>query len=233
MATVSPADCNYGETISTLRYANRAKNIINKPTINEDPNVRLIRELREEINRLRNRLTPEVDTKTLADIQKKMDKEKCLTEEWMEKWSEIHSILREQKTLDLRKNGLGVILDSKMPHLIGIENRGVSLYTLQEGCTTIGKGHQDINLHGADILDEHCTIQIENGIAMITPHEFAHVWLNGTEITTTTKILQGDILLLGRNNMFRYNNPIEMGNEMPEKNRDLSQISLIASYREP
>jgi kinesin family member 16B len=44
---------NYGETLSTLRYANRAKNIINKPTINEDPNVKLIRELREEIDKLR------------------------------------------------------------------------------------------------------------------------------------------------------------------------------------
>lgn len=44
---------NYGETLSTLRYANRAKNIINKPTINEDANVRLIRELRAEIARLK------------------------------------------------------------------------------------------------------------------------------------------------------------------------------------
>lgn len=53
IAAISPADCNYGETLSTLRYANRAKNIINKPTINEDPNVKLIRELREEINKLK------------------------------------------------------------------------------------------------------------------------------------------------------------------------------------
>lgn len=50
---ISPADVNYGETLSTLRYANRAKNIINKPTINEDANVRLIRELRAEIARLK------------------------------------------------------------------------------------------------------------------------------------------------------------------------------------
>ena len=32
---ISPADVNYAETLSTLRYANRAKNIINKPTVNE------------------------------------------------------------------------------------------------------------------------------------------------------------------------------------------------------
>lgn len=50
---ISPADVNYGETLSTLRYANRAKNIINKPTINEDANVKLIRELRAEIVRLK------------------------------------------------------------------------------------------------------------------------------------------------------------------------------------
>lgn len=53
LAAISPADVNYGETLSTLRYANRAKNIINKPTVNEDANVRLIRELKAEIARLK------------------------------------------------------------------------------------------------------------------------------------------------------------------------------------
>ena len=41
IATISPAEVNHGETLSTLRYANRAKNIINKPTVNEDPNVKV------------------------------------------------------------------------------------------------------------------------------------------------------------------------------------------------
>lgn len=35
LIAISPADVNYSETLSTLRYANRAKNIINKPTVNE------------------------------------------------------------------------------------------------------------------------------------------------------------------------------------------------------
>jgi len=52
-ADISPADVNYGETLSTLRYASRAKRIVNRPTVNEDPSVRLIRELQEEISRLR------------------------------------------------------------------------------------------------------------------------------------------------------------------------------------
>lgn len=47
IANVGPADSNYDETISTLRYANRAKNIKNKPTINEDPKDALIRQMKE------------------------------------------------------------------------------------------------------------------------------------------------------------------------------------------
>eukprot|EP00967_Tisochrysis_lutea_P156362 scaffold315014_cov19-Tisochrysis_lutea.AAC.1 len=35
VANIGPADWNYDETMSTLRYANRAKNIQNKPRINE------------------------------------------------------------------------------------------------------------------------------------------------------------------------------------------------------
>ncbi|XP_013396997.1 kinesin-like protein KIF17 [Lingula anatina] len=53
VACLSPADNNYDETLSTLRYANRAKNIKNKPKINEDPKDALLREYQEEITRLK------------------------------------------------------------------------------------------------------------------------------------------------------------------------------------
>jgi len=55
-ANVSPADYNYDETISTLRYANRAKNIKNKPKINEDPKDTMIREMQEKVAELKARL---------------------------------------------------------------------------------------------------------------------------------------------------------------------------------
>lgn len=51
IATIGPADYNYDESINTLRYANRAKNIKNKPKINEDPKDALLREFQEEIAR--------------------------------------------------------------------------------------------------------------------------------------------------------------------------------------
>jgi hypothetical protein len=53
VAAVSPADYNYDETLSTLRYANRAKNIKNKPVVNEDPKDAKLREYKEEIERLK------------------------------------------------------------------------------------------------------------------------------------------------------------------------------------
>lgn len=57
VATVSPSADNYEETLSTLRYADRAKNIVNHAVVNEDPNARIIRELREEVEKLRDQLT--------------------------------------------------------------------------------------------------------------------------------------------------------------------------------
>lgn len=53
IAAISPADINYEETLSTLRYADRAKQIMCKAVINEDANAKIIRELREEIVKLR------------------------------------------------------------------------------------------------------------------------------------------------------------------------------------
>ena len=54
---ISPADSSYGETLGTLRYACRARAIINKPVVNEDTSVKIIRQLRSEIDRLKTIIT--------------------------------------------------------------------------------------------------------------------------------------------------------------------------------
>lgn len=53
IAAISPADINYDETLSTLNYANRTKNIVCKAVVNEDANAKIIRGLKEEIERLK------------------------------------------------------------------------------------------------------------------------------------------------------------------------------------
>lgn len=62
LATLSPADVNYEETLSTLRYADRAKQIVCKAVVNEDPNARIIRELKLEVEHLRSLLRLEKGT---------------------------------------------------------------------------------------------------------------------------------------------------------------------------
>ncbi|XP_058409071.1 kinesin-like protein KIF17 isoform X1 [Diceros bicornis minor] len=68
VACLSPADNNYDETLSTLRYANRAKNIRNKPRINQDPKDALLREYQEEIKRLRAILARQMSPSSLAAL---------------------------------------------------------------------------------------------------------------------------------------------------------------------
>ena len=68
VAAISPADYNFDETMSTLRYANRAKNIKNKPKINEDPKDTMLREFKEEIERLRKMLSDQAGGVNLSSI---------------------------------------------------------------------------------------------------------------------------------------------------------------------
>uniref|UniRef100_A0A4W4GKQ1 Kinesin motor domain-containing protein n=1 Tax=Electrophorus electricus TaxID=8005 RepID=A0A4W4GKQ1_ELEEL len=225
IATLSPADVNYGETLSTLRYANRAKNIINKPTINEDANVRLIRELRAEIARLKALLVQGnqialLDSPTALSMEEKLHQNEArvleLTKEWTNKWNETQNILKEE-TLALRKEGIGVVLDSELPHLIGIDDdllsTGIILYHLKEGRTCVGREdastEQDIVLHGLGLESEHCLFESQNGTVTLIPLGKAQCSVNGVQVMEPCQLNQGAVILLGRTNMFRFNHPKE------------------------
>ncbi|KAG2487699.1 hypothetical protein HYH03_013698 [Edaphochlamys debaryana] len=66
VANIGPADWNYDETMSTLRYANRAKNIQNKPKINEDPKDAMLRQFQDEIKKLKAQLEARAGGATVA-----------------------------------------------------------------------------------------------------------------------------------------------------------------------
>lgn len=112
IACISPADYNYDETISTLRYASRAKNISNKPKINEDPKDAMLREYQEEIIKLKKMLNEthtnivppiiEVDEYNIeSSKQKWIDDEKSKLKQEMEqemlRLKEDHMIQQKQK----------------------------------------------------------------------------------------------------------------------------------------
>uniref|UniRef100_A0AAZ3PI75 Kinesin-like protein KIF16B n=1 Tax=Oncorhynchus tshawytscha TaxID=74940 RepID=A0AAZ3PI75_ONCTS len=241
IATISPADVNYGETLSTLRYANRAKNIINKPTINEDFNVKLIRELRAEIARLKALLVQGnqialLDSPTALSMEEKLHQNEArvleLTKEWTNKWNETQNILKEE-TLALRKEGIGVVLDSELPHLIGIDDdllsTGIILYHLKEGRTYVGRDDastvQDIVLHGLDLESEHCMFANQTGTVTLVPLNGGQCSVNGVQVTEASPLNQGAVVLLGRTNMFRFNHPKEAA-----KLREKRKSGLLSSF---
>jgi len=186
LATISPADVNYVETLSTLRYANRAKNIINKPTINEDPNVKLIRELRMEIVRLKELLkvsNPQLDlsltltdqtngnetmeqinhlTEKLESNQSKLDE---LSEQWRCKWHTYHTIFEENENLLVEKcesNGIRLGTRLNQPYLVNL-NQGTCIYLLKDGLNVI--------TNSIDMVDQdeqagnlvYCRFELQNG----------------------------------------------------------------------
>ena len=86
IAALSPANYNYEETLSTLRYADRAKSIKNKPRINEDPKDALLKQYESEIQELKQMLmemqqqgcTGEQMQTAMQNMQKTMDKHQVI-----------------------------------------------------------------------------------------------------------------------------------------------------------
>lgn len=94
VACISPADNNYDETLSTLRYANRAKNIKNKPKINEDPKDALLREYAEEIARLKamleGKLPVQIVNNEEGGVQHDESREEDLRREYEEQIAQLN-----------------------------------------------------------------------------------------------------------------------------------------------
>lgn len=103
IACVSPAAFNYDETLSTLRYASRAKNISNKPKINEDPKDAMLREYQAEITKLKEQLetgiAPSPVENGLSDAWMEEEKTKLphVYEEEMKRLKVEHDTQRKEK----------------------------------------------------------------------------------------------------------------------------------------
>ncbi|XP_040602050.1 stAR-related lipid transfer protein 9 isoform X3 [Mesocricetus auratus] len=225
VATVSPAHTSYRETMSTLRYASNAKSIINKPQVNEDANVKLIRELREEIERLKAMLL-RFELGNFSSLHDELDKKKLilqnalqidqLTQDWTRKWNDWWT-LTEHYGVDINRRRAGVVIDSSLPHLMALEDdvlsTSVVIYHLKEGTTKIGRidsdQEQDIVLQGQWIERDHCTITSTCGVVILRPTQGARCAVNGREVTASCRLTQGAVIILGKAQKFRFNHPAE------------------------
>ncbi|XP_056401809.1 stAR-related lipid transfer protein 9 isoform X2 [Hyla sarda] len=242
IATVSPAQSSYNETMSTLRYASNAKNIINKPRVNEDANVKLIRELREEINRLKAMLrnfemrtispsfSEERDGNLTELVLQNELKIEQLTKDWTDKWTD-KATLMEQYNVDINEGKARVTIgDSGLPHLIAVDDdilsTGVVIYYLKEGTTNIGSGDHDIVLQSENIQRDHCVIENKFGVVELKPSLGALCSVNGQEVKDGCRLFQGAIVVLGKSHRFRFNHPAEAA--LLRQMRSDSQASFVS-----
>lgn len=228
VATLSPAADNYEETLSTLRYADRAKRIVNHAVVNEDPNARIIRELRKEVETLREMLKhatgASIGDMKRGDIHDKLAESenlmKQISQTWEEKLEKTEQIQSERQQA-LEKMGIsvqdsGIKVEKNKYYLVNL-NADPSLnellvYYLKD-VTLIGGRSNDVNkqpdiqLLGLGIQPEHCLITIEDGELFMEPIENARCCVNGSVVTDKTSLNHGDRILWGNHHFFRVNCP--------------------------
>ena len=174
IAAISPAD--YEETLSTLRYADQAKKIKNKAVVNEDPNAKLIRELKEELEMLRSRVqlsagddgwdpsvapenqvvryqtkTGEIRTVTKAELQEQMEQSEklmgSLNESWEEKLAKTEEIQKEREK--------------------ALEELGITVDKGNVGVHTPKKLPHLVNLNEDPLMSECLIYQLKQGTTVV------------------------------------------------------------------
>ncbi|XP_044233290.1 kinesin-like protein KIF13B isoform X2 [Thunnus albacares] len=222
VATISPAADNFDETLSTLRYADRAKNIVNHAVVNEDPNARIIRELREEVEKLREQLTVAESMKA-PELKDRLEESEKLIQEmtvtWEDKLRNTEAIAQERQRqleslgISLQSSGIRVVDDKCFLVNLNADPalNELLVYYLKEHTRVGSANSQDIQLCGMAIQAEHCIIDItENNGVMLTPHRNARTCVNGAVVTSPVQLHHGDRILWGNNHFFRINLPRHM-----------------------
>uniref|UniRef100_A0A671SU63 Kinesin-like protein KIF13B n=1 Tax=Sinocyclocheilus anshuiensis TaxID=1608454 RepID=A0A671SU63_9TELE len=219
VATVSPAADNYDETLSTLRYADRAKSIVNHAVVNEDPNARIIRELREEVEKLRDQLT-QAESMKAPELKERLEESEKLIQEmtvtWEEKLRKTEEIAQERQkqleSLGISLQSSGIKVGEDKCFLINLNAdpalNELLVYYLKEHTKVGSADSQDIQLCGMGIQAEHCVINITpEGAVFLSPYRNSRTCVNGSPVTSRQQLHHGDRILWGNNHFFRINLP--------------------------
>ncbi|XP_011311127.1 kinesin-like protein KIF13B isoform X5 [Fopius arisanus] len=227
VATISPAADNYEETLSTLRYADRAKRIVNHAVVNEDPNARIIRELRQEVEALKEMLLHATGQGSVVgqrrtDITEKLSESERLMKEMSQTWEEKlvkTEKLQHERQQALEKMGIsvqasGIQVEKNKYYLVNLNDdpslNELLVYYLKDVTLVGGRSattEQDIQLHGLGILPEHCVITIEESGLYMSPLNGARCFVNGSQVVVKTLLQHGDRIVWGNHHFFRVNCP--------------------------
>ncbi|KAM3930262.1 kinesin-like protein KIF13B isoform 1-T1 [Leptodactylus fuscus] len=234
VATVSPAADNYDETLSTLRYADRAKNIVNHAVVNEDPNARIIRELREEVEKLRDQLT-QAESMKAPELKERLQESEKLIQEmtvtWEEKLRKTEEVAQERQkqleSLGISLQSSGIKVGDNKCFLVNLNAdpalNELLVYYLKDHTLIGSDDSQDIQLCGMGIQPAHCIIDISTeGQVVLTPMKNARTLVNGSVVSQPTQLQHGDRILWGNNHFFRISLPKKKKAEREDEERDAS-----------
>ncbi|NXO88330.1 KIF14 protein, partial [Certhia brachydactyla] len=230
IATVSPAASSTEETLSTLRYAKQACSIVNIAKVNEDVNVKLIRELKAEIEKLKAAQKSALNTdrekyrrylQEITSLRVELHQQERNMAEMQRAWKEKLEQAEKRKLEDikeLQRAGIAFKMDNHLPNLVNLNEdpqlSEVLLYMIKEGETTVGRctpnSKHDIQLSGVLIADNHCVIKNTVGKVSIIPLREAKTYVNGKCILDPTILHHGDRVILGGDHYFRFNHPAEV-----------------------
>ncbi|XP_061166469.1 kinesin-like protein KIF28 isoform X2 [Saccostrea echinata] len=236
IAALSPADINYDETLSTLRYADRAKKIKNKAVVNENPLDKLIRELKEENEKLKRAmesggmvmqegagLSPEELEKMRKqmeeDIRAQLMANQAMLAENDQSWDDKLAEARTE-TEKIETGGADSKRKSKEPYLINLNEdpmlSGVICHFLKNsGETTVGRKDAspvpDICLSGLSIQKQHAVIFNNKGVIEIesVSGSGSKTKINGLPLTGRKALCHKDRILFGSNHMYVLMNPLK------------------------
>ncbi|OCT64666.1 interferon-induced very large GTPase 1-like [Xenopus laevis] len=204
LATISPTDTNYLETVSTLKYADMAKNIVNYDIVNKDVQQKGVQKLQEEIRRLK-KLSQKAQKKHTKQLRSKLTEAEHLLREAQLTWEEKRKNTAAQ---DIYKHLEQMIGDKDRIYLkLNPETASGNYLHFLKGHNKIGSGaSQDIQLFGPGIEEDHCVIIVKpDGDVALIPNEKAEITINDNKVLSCTKLNHQDKIILGSSNILILN----------------------------
>ncbi|KAF8817794.1 kinesin motor domain-containing protein [Cardiosporidium cionae] len=252
IAALSPAAINFTETLSTLRYADRVKQIKTYAKVNENPMEKLVRELKEEIERLKQCLGGELPQGisplelelVTHRYESQLSESRTALEEMSKNWQDK---LMATQVFPLPSNLPKIEAETnKFPSIKNINEdpflSGKLVFTIKVGDNIVGKAdasHKpDILLGGAGISTEHAKIRMESILDDETNdfEEFnfecfieakSKTMVNGEllEPGKTRELSHKDRILFGNHNLFVFYDPLDVDKALPDWDEAMQEAS--------
>ncbi|EDQ91195.1 uncharacterized protein MONBRDRAFT_17919 [Monosiga brevicollis MX1] len=232
IAALSPASINYDETLSTLRYADRAKQIKNKAVVNESPTEKLIRELKEQVEALKAQLGGNIPAAPGGDGAASVDVE-ALRRQMEEEIRYMEALSKEMAFQEDRETGSREEADAQHAELEAAKRKQATVchfinlnedpaldrvirHFVEGDTVMVGKWSEnqneaekpDVVLSGLSIRKHHAKVLQADGKITIEPGSaVAETKVNGVKIDKPTDLRHNDRVLFGTNNLFLFINP--------------------------